>query len=429
MAQNEFNDGDQLSVVRSTINGNATDAESRLSNLEINTTVIVRQASDFGVIDSSKVYLIDGVIDMGTTSIEIPSGGISIIGFTFDVSKLISSAAGYTMFTSPIGGSGNVIGMDYAIEVTGTTSQVYDLVGDTGFEAFEFSRINYNDCTSLGTIDTYRQGLESGTGRFGGTPELTLEGTWVGGYFIDTSIVRGLTDGAYSLYKAGVSFSMASRFRSNQNLDLNANVAFFDFSPSNFVNPSTVQLEGCLVTRNGVQDATDTTIIPNMPVGDIVSNFMGNIGLPNTFVGGMLNITTEVATTIGSSSTFFDLAGTWAASDLQHFDSPSNGQLRHLGTTPREYKLTADLTIESNTNNEIAIRVRKWDDSAASFIDVFTQTRQVNALVGTRDVAFFTLRIGLTLDQNDYIFLQVANNSAANDATVETDSFYTIEER
>lgn len=429
MAQNEFNDGDQLSVVRSTINGNATDAESRLLNLEINTTVIVRQASDFGVIDSSKVYLIDGVIDMGTTSIEIPSGGISIIGFTFDVSKLISSAAGYTMFTSPIGGSGNVIGMDYAIEVTGTTSQVYDLVGDTGFEAFEFSRINYNDCTSLGTIDTYRQGLESGTGRFGGTPELTLEGTWVGGYFIDTSIVRGLTDGAYSLYKAGVSFSMASRFRSNQNLDLNANVAFFDFSPSNFVNPSTVQLEGCLVTRNGVQDATDTTIIPNMPVGDIVSNFMGNIGLPNTFVGGMLNITTEVATTIGSSSTFFDLAGTWAASDLQHFDSPSNGQLRHLGTTPREYKLTADLTIESNTNNEIAIRVRKWDDSAASFIDVFTQTRQVNALVGTRDVAFFTLRIGLTLDQNDYIFLQVANNSAANDATVETDSFYTIEER
>lgn len=429
MAQNEFNDGDQLSVVRSTINGNATDAESRLLNLEINTTVIVRQASDFGVIDSSKVYLIDGVIDMGTTSIEIPSGGISIIGFTFDVSKLISSAAGYTMFTSPIGGSGNVIGMDYAIEVTGTTSQVYDLVGDTGFEAFEFSRINYNDCTSLGTIDTYRQGLESGTGRFGGTPELTLEGTWVGGYFIDTSIVRGLTDGAYSLYKAGVSFSMASRFRSNQNLDLNANVAFFDFSPSNFVNPSTVQLEGCLVTRNGVQDATDTTIIPNMPVGDIVSNFMGNIGLPNTFVGGMLNITTEVATTIGSSSTFFDLAGTWAASDLQHFDSPSNGQLRHLGTTPREYKLTADLTVESNTNNEIAIRVRKWDDSAASFIDVFTQTRQVNALVGTRDVAFFTLRIGLTLDQNDYIFLQVANNSAANDATVETDSFYTIEER
>lgn len=429
MAQNEFNDGDQLSVVRSTINGNATDAESRLLNLEINTTVIVRQASDFGVIDSSKVYLIDGVIDMGTTSIEIPSGGISIIGFTFDVSKLISSAAGYTMFTSPIGGSGNVIGMDYAIEVTGTTSQVYDLVGDTGFEAFEFSRINYNDCTSLGTIDTYRQGLESGTGRFGGTPELTLEGTWVGGYFIDTSIVRGLTDGAYSLYKAGVSFSMASRFRSNQNLDLNANVAFFDFSPSNFVNPSTVQLEGCLVTRNSVQDATDTTIIPNMPVGDIVSNFMGNIGLPNTFVGGMLNITTEVATTIGSSSTFFDLAGTWAASDLQHFDSPSNGQLRHLGTTPREYKLTADLTVESNTNNEIAIRVRKWDDSAASFIDVFTQTRQVNALVGTRDVAFFTLRIGLTLDQNDYIFLQVANNSAANDATVETDSFYTIEER
>ena len=51
------------------------------------------------------------------------------------------------MFTSPAGGSGNVLGMDYAIEVTGAGSQVYNLVSDTGLEAFEFTRINYNDCS------------------------------------------------------------------------------------------------------------------------------------------------------------------------------------------------------------------------------------------------------------------------------------------
>jgi len=429
MAQATFNNGDALSVVRTTINSNANDAETRLTGMELDTTVIVRQASDFGVIDSTKVYLLDGIIDMGSTSIEIPAGGVSMKGFTLDVSKLTSSAAAYTMFTSPVGGSGNVLGIDYAIEVTGAGSQVYDLVGNTGNEAFEFSHINYNNCTSLGTIDTYRQGLESGTGRFGGTPELTLEGTWSGGYFIEASIVRGLTDGAYSLYKAGASFSMASRFRSNQNMDLNATVAFFDFAPANFTNPSTVQLEGCLVTRNGVQDATDTTLIPNMPKGSLVANFTGNIGLPNTFVGGLSTVSAESITGITSPNTFYDLKGTWTAADLQHFDSPANGQLRHLGTSPREYRLFADLSIDSGSNNQIAVKVKKWDDSASSFVDEFVQVRTVNSLSGSRDVAFFTIRIGLVLDQNDYAFLQVANVNTTTNATAEVGSFFTVEER
>jgi len=176
---------------------------------------------------STVEYFIDGVIDMAGQSIEVPQGGLNLSGFNFDVSKLIDSTSSYTMFVSPATGSGNLLGKDYAIEVTGTSSQVYDLVSDTGIEAFEFARINYNDCSSLGEIDNYRQGLEVGTGRFGGTPNLILSGTWLGGYFIDTSIVRTLTNGAYALFEAGTAFSMVSRFRSNQNIDLPASASFF----------------------------------------------------------------------------------------------------------------------------------------------------------------------------------------------------------
>ncbi len=104
--------------------------------------VTVTQASDLsGVLDSTKEYFIDGIIDMGSQSIEVPQGGLNLSGYNFDVSKLISSAAAYTMFTSPVGGSGNLLGKDYAIEVTGAGSQVYNLVSDTGLEAFEFARI------------------------------------------------------------------------------------------------------------------------------------------------------------------------------------------------------------------------------------------------------------------------------------------------
>lgn len=391
----------------------------------------IREPEDFdNPIDSTVEYFIDGVVDMGSSSIEVPSGGINLTGYNFDVSKLISSENNYTMFTSPVGGSGNVLGKDYAIEVTGTNSQVYDLTSATGFDAFEFARINYNDCTSLGEINGYRQGLETGTGRFGGTPELTLSGSWAGGYFIETSIVRSLTAGSYSLFKAGAGFSMASRFRSNQNVDLPTGVSFFDFAPSQFTNPSTVQIQGAIITRAGSFDPLDPLYTPNMTEGDLAAAWTSNNGMPNTFEGGSVGVTTSAATAVAASGTFYDLnASVWTTLDLQHFDSPAGGQLRHLGNTPREYKVIADFTLDSTANNELDLKVVKWDDSASGFVDILTQSRQVNNLVGGRDVAFFNININVELDQNDYIKLQVANQTAANNVTAEVDSYYIIEER
>ena len=393
--------------------------------------IVVKQASDLsGTLDSTKAYFIDGVIDMGSQSIQVPAGGLNLFGYSFDVSKLTSSAPNYVMFSSPAGGSGNMLGQDYAVEVTGINSVVYDLTSATGFDAFEFSRINYNNCTSLGEITNYRQGLESGTGRFGGQPQLTLSGTWVGGYFIDTSIVRSMVDGAYSLFKAGAGFQMNSRFRSNMNIDLPASASFFDFAAAQFPNPSTVQIEGAIVTRNGVFNAADTNITPNMTQADLSSNWSNNNGMPNTFEGGSIGVNTEAATGIALTGTFYDLnAASWDSLDLQHFDNPSGNRLRHLGNTPRDYKIIADFAIDSTANDVLTLRIRKWDDSAGSNVTVLEQSRQVNNLVGGRDVAFFNININTTLDQNDYIFLEVANQTAANNATAEADSYYIVEER
>ena len=405
---------------------NTVDPATGLSN-----RVVVTEAADLaGVLDSTKEYFVDGVVDMGSQTILVPAGGLNLTGYNFDVSKLTSSAINYTMFTSPAGGSGNLIGKDYAIEATGSGSQVYDLTDATGFNAFEFARINYNDCTSLGEISGYRQGLEVGTGRFGGQPQLTLTGTWVGGYFIDTSIVRSLVDGAYSLFKAGAGFSMASRFRSNMNIDLPASASFFDFAPTNFVNPSTLQMEGVIITRDGVFDSEDANITPNITQSDLISAWSNNNGMPNTFKGGSIGVTTELLTTITTPNVFVDIAATlWTSADLQHFDNPADGQLRHLGNTPREFKVIADFLIDGTPGDDIALRVTRWDDSASSFVTVLDQTREVNSFQGGRDVAFFNININTTLDQNDYIKLQVANVAATNDVTAEADSYYIVEAR
>ncbi len=401
---------------------------------EMESVVVVQQASDFGVVDSSKVYRLDGIIDMGTTSIVVPPTGITIIGDSFDVSGLTSSADNYTMFTSEsiAIGSGNVLMTDLLINVTGAASKVYELYDATGFNAIEINRVNYNDCTSLGDLYDYRQGLELGTGRFGGSPSLTLHGLWRGGFRITTSIVRGLAGTMTEpLFKSGTLFQMNSRFLSDINCDLPTLAALHNFSPSEFPNPSTVQLQGCEITRDGAYNADDSNLTPNMDRGDLCSYWKRNNGLPNTFVGGTSSVTSEELTTVNAGSTWYTLEGVFTGTGLQHFTASADGKMTHTGNSPREFEVNASLTLDSNPNNELVVRFMKWDDSTSTLIplDYTQQVRQVNSLVGGRDVAFFTLIVGGVLDQNDYLQLQVKNNSGNNNVTMELGSYFRIQER
>jgi len=434
-------DGDLLDRANHT----GTQAASTITGLEealLENRIVVTQANAAtalgGTIDSTKEYFLDGIIDLGTTQITVPAAGMTIKGYGFDLSGLISSENNYTMFISQsVGGdgfgSGNLLGSDYYVSVTGTTSKVYALYDDTGFNAFEFIRVNYIDCTSLGDLYNYRQGLESGTGRFGGSPSLTLHGTWLGGYRITTSLVRSLS-GAMTepLFKEGTSFQMNSRFLTDINIDLPALAAFMDFQPSNFPNPSTIQFRGAEITRGGVYDADDTNIVPNLAAGDIPCDWKGNNGLPNTYVGGNSTVDSEATTVITVVSTWETMnALTWTDLDLQHFDSPAPGQLRHLGSTPREFEVSAQVVLESTANNSVSIKFRKWDDSDSAFVELeyTTQTRVVNNLQGGRDVAYFNILTAVTLDKNDYLYLQARNNTGTSNITAELSSFFRIQER
>lgn len=402
---------------------------------KLQTSIIVTQASDLsGTLDSSKAYLLDGVIDMGSQSITVPTGGLTILGQSFDISGLTSSEDNYTLFVSEsiAIGSGNLLMADIDISVTGTSSKVYELYDATGFNAIEMARVNYTDCTSLGDLYEYRQGLEEGTGRFGGSPSLTLHGIWLGGYRITTSIVRSLAGTMTEpLFNEGTLFQMNSRFLSDINCDLPSLAAFHDFSPSNFPNPGTVQLQGCEITRDGAYDADDSNLTPNMDRGDLCSYWKRNNGLPNTFVGGTTSITSEELTVISAGSTYYDLEGIFTGTGLEHFSASADGNLTHLGNSPREFEVTSNLVLESAQNNQLTVRFRKWDNSASAFVDLdyTAQTRQVNNLSGARDVAYFTLLVGVTLDQNDYLQLQVKNNSGNSDVTAELSSFFRIQER
>lgn len=384
-----------------------------------------------GTIDSTVLYVIDGDLDFTGVSIEVPATHLFLAGHNLDLSVIRNSEASYTLFTSPVGGSGSIFIKDLSIEISGASSQVFNVTDATGNNAIEMSSVNFNNCTSRGEMIGYRQGLELGTGYFGGTPELTLTGTWGGGYLIQTSIVRSLTDGGYSLFKAGTGFTMNSRFKSNQNVDLPASASYINFSASNFPNPSTLQLQNMEITRNGVYDSSDTNISPNIDRDELPSYWKNNNGIANTYVGATTSVTSEVLTVVAAGSTWYDLEGIFITTGAQHFTGNADGELTHDGIFPNEFTFTADLVIEGNTADEISVRFMKYDDSASTFVplDYTIVTRPINALVGGRDVAFIPLLFGGVLDQNDYLKMQVRNNSGNNNVTLESSSFLRIQER
>jgi len=392
--------------------------------------VIVQDVSDFGaVIDSSKEYFLDGIIDMGTTSLEIPVGGIYLSGYNFDLSGLTSSEDNYTMFTSPVGGSGNIIMKTLFLSASGSGSQVFDVTSNTGFEAIEIQAVNFNSCSKIGEITDYRQWFETGSGRFGGSPSLVCNGTMNGIFFRDTILRISDPSWAGYLFEEGLSLTFSGRFTSNANVDFGPLSGFSDFRDSNFSNPSAFQLDGCLISRGGIYDPMDANLFPNISPSDLSAFWKNNIGVENTYVGGTKTLTTSAVTTINTAGTFEEVAGTFTLSDGQHFDSPVNGQLRHVGDSPREFQIIVYAIIEGGANDEIALKVVKFDDSSSTDSDVVTQTRSIINVVGGTDVAIYQINSFVSLDRNDYVRLQVANNTDTTDVEMLTDSYFIIKER
>jgi len=385
-----------------------------------------------GTIDSSVEYFIDGLVDMGTTEITVPTGGITIRGYNSVQSKLFSTEASYTMFNG--GTAGNVLLNDFTIDVSGTSSKVYDMTGNgspSSFSAIEVAGINYENCTSLGELTGFRQGLELNTARFGGTPNLILSGTWDGGFRQAGTIVRILDSGFSGvLFEQGTSLTMASRFLTDMNVDLPAGTSgICDFDDTVFAGSSLFQFHECLVTRAGVNAPDDVNYFTGIGHEDLDAEFRNNKGLSNTFVGGKLSLSTEIATTIVTINTPVLLAGTYTASTLEHFDVPASGQLRHIGDDPRDYRVSVYVQVEGTAADDITVHLMKYDASAATASIVDSKTRQILNLTGANDYADFSMLDFVILDINDYIYLEVENNTGTGNVTASLTSTITVEER
>lgn len=388
-------------------------------------SVIVKEASQLsGTLDSNKVYYIDGQVDLSNTSIEVPATGLTIYGLGFNISSLTSSENNFSLFTSPVGGSGDLFIRNLSITVSGTSSKVFDLTDSTGTHALEMSIVNFNGCTSLGELIDYRQVLEQNTGRFGGSPEITLSGS-MNGYRATTSIVRGVTLPT-ALFKEGTGLTFSGRFISDMNCDLPATGAFFNFQPSNFINNESFILSGCFITRQGTIDAKDTTIYPNLNGVSIKSFWDGNVGIPNTQKYIKSSLTAEVTTVVAAPDTYYPLLGTFVVDEASHFSMPANGEFQ-LESGNGTYHFTGDIPLAGTANDEISIRVTLSTDGGSTYPTEINHIRRtINNFSGGRDVAFFPLDFIYTINAGERVRLEVENYSGGRNVTAELDSFFVI---
>ena len=252
--------------------------------------------------------------------------------------------------------------------------------------------------------------------------------SWSGGFRISTSITRGISDSmSGNLFTGDLGFTMANRFLTDMNVDLGASAGFFNFSSTNFPNPSTLQVQGAIVTRNGVRDPTDTSITPNINEDALSCAWRDNIGLGNTFEGARTTVTTQTPTVIITPSAFVDVAGVFTADSLVHFDSPAQGQLRHLGDSPRDYLVEMDLVVEGPQDNSVTVQLVKNNGTVDTVVG--SQTRIISRFGGPNDRAFLHLTTPVSIDRDDTVRLQITNNTGLNAVTVENSSYILITQR
>lgn len=382
--------------------------------------VIVKTAADLsGTLDSTKLYMVDGTIDMGDTSIEVPEGGLSIAGLNGarDPFGLTSSANNYTMFTSPSGSySGDLVMESMTITTSGTGSKVFDLDNDGNANALDIKGLNFVNCTSLGELTDYRQLLFNNVGFISGSDGLTFSGTWTG-IAVLTSIAVAFP--AATLFKEGTSFSI-NNVRSDMNfLSVNASSVLFDFQESN------INSKGGFSLNNVRTIATDA--VPNIASSSSYARIRNCLGINNTYVGGQWYISSTAVTTISTISVPVKIAGTTTYNDLQWFTQTTNNAFVYDGDQTIQIEVKGNLSFTGTNGDVINVYVRQWDDSASSYIDLSeTAGSTLNASGRAEGVAFNAIG---TLNNSDRIELWVENDTAARNVTAELNGYVILSER
>jgi len=180
-----------------------------------------------------------------------------------------------------------------------------------------------------------------------------------------------------------------------------------------------------MITLTGAvwEDPGITTVrIPPRLTVNLVSGVGGFWHVQHPYVNmphGGLYISTPAATVISDTTNYFPEAGTTTAQPhLTNFDMPADGRLRYTGKVPVHAHLVYSSSITTASNSQVIhLRIGLYDDSAATTTYLaHTEVEQKSQATGG-DVLSTAIHGDIIMEENDYVFAGIRNESSATNAT------------
>ena len=382
MSQQSFNNGDQLLDVRTDLNANAAENESRnttntgnistntgnittLQNLTSNEVIVVKQASDLsGTLSSTKIYEIDGTIAMGSQTITVPSGGLTLMGRGNNVSGLATSEASFTLFVDASSDAGSITVESLDFQVDGTSSKVFDLDNSGAGGIIRVVNCTFTSCKEIGEFDAFQAALFSNMVWFTCLQGITLHGTWIGGISVDGFVPLALPSGA-TAFKEGTSLVFGARFISNANMSLVSTATGYNFSQSNFAADADFELINGAFSGAGTQ-------VSGITRGNTKCRWRDNNGLGNTYVGGRWTVALSGDEVINSTSptSYSKINGTTTPVDLQWFSAGTANDITFDSTQEVEVIIQGVIYFTGSNNQTIQVKLVEDSGTPADILEL-----------------------------------------------------------
>ncbi|MGZ9736553.1 hypothetical protein [Flavobacterium sp. GNP002] len=233
------------------------------------------------VLDSSTTYVIDGKLILAADEyIQVPSTGLTLVGYGFNVSGISKNVAGQSIFTSPVsGGSGDFITRD--IVYNSGAGRVFDLTNVAGNNAIEMNDVNFENCASLGKLTGYRQFTGTTNGFYGCQDGFQVSGNWSGFKLTNSNVLAFGASGTFIKKDTDTLFS--NRVYLDLNLSFATGAKLSDFQESNFNGDELFQINNTLLRIGGVVDNANTALaLPNISANNPKCRWTNCIGITLT---------------------------------------------------------------------------------------------------------------------------------------------------
>lgn len=388
--------------------------------------IMVQEASDIAwvTLDSTKLYIIDWIIDIWSLSILVPEWWLQIWWLWFNISKITSSEDNHTMFIvdSNWTYSWDLLVSDCAISCTWTNSEVFNLENNENSWAIEFNIVNFESCTSLWSISNYRQMLMNWCGFIFCNNWLELIWLRTGARITTSIIIWGFANA--TVFKAGLWLVFSWTVYSDINAtSLPSTSVLFDFSDSNFTIDRWFQLQWVRVNNSA-------DYVPNIIGSNVKTYFKNNTNIKNTFVWSRYTITASSVTTITAVNTPTKVAWTTTYIDEQHFLSTwINNRLKYISTQNTEFKCLANISISWWNNNQVEVWFRRYNSSDVLQEESPKFRYTLNGWLSWTRAEWATTLWFFRWEEWDYYELWIQNITDNGNITVELWWLVSIEER